>query len=51
MMKWGSFAAFFSMGGYAWYIWVSYGITIVLFCLEISILYFRMRHLLRPDSR
>ena len=29
---------FFSMGGYAWYVWGSYGVTFFLLFLEIMLL-------------
>lgn len=29
---------FFAMGGYAWYVWGSYGVTLVLFLTEIILL-------------
>ncbi len=29
---------FFSMGGYAWYVWGSYGVTFLLLLIEILLL-------------
>lgn len=29
---------FFSMGGYAWYVWGSYGVTFLLLLLEVILL-------------
>jgi heme exporter protein D len=34
----GSFAEFFAMGGYAWYVWGAYGVTLALLLLEIFFL-------------
>ncbi len=34
MMNWGSPAAFFEMGGYAFYVWGSFGVTAVALLLE-----------------
>jgi heme exporter protein D len=31
-MNWGEF---FSMNGYAWYIWGSFGMALLIFCVEI----------------
>jgi heme exporter protein D len=34
---------FFAMGGYAWYVWGSYGVTFFLFVLELVLLARRSR--------
>ena len=34
---------FFAMGGYAWYVWGSYGVTLVLLVLEVFLLRKRSR--------
>jgi len=34
---------FLSMGGYAWYVWGSYGVTFFLFMLELALLASRSR--------
>ena len=34
---------FFAMGGYAWYVWGSYGVTFVLLALEVVLLRKRSR--------
>ncbi len=34
-MHWGSWSAFFSMGGYAFYVWFSFGITAVSLFIEV----------------
>ena len=44
-MNWGSVAAFFAMGGYAGFIWGSYGVTAACFALEIVMLIARHRSL------
>jgi heme exporter protein D len=33
-----SFSEFFSMGGYAWYVWGAYGVTFLLLFLEMILL-------------
>jgi heme exporter protein D len=40
-MTWGSAAAFFAMGGYAPYVWGSYGV--VALCIVIEVLVLRAR--------
>jgi heme exporter protein D len=32
---------FFAMGGYAWYVWGSYGVTLALLALEVVFLWKR----------
>jgi heme exporter protein D len=34
---------FFAMGGYAWYVWGSYGVTLVCLALEVIFLMKRAR--------
>ena len=34
---------FFAMGGYAWYVWGSYGVTVVCLAVEIFLLRRRAR--------
>ena len=34
---------FFAMGGYAWYVWGSYGVTFALLALEVVLLWKRKR--------
>ena len=34
---------FFAMGGYAWYVWGSYGVTFFLLLVEILVLKKRLR--------
>jgi heme exporter protein D len=42
-MNWGSAGNFFAMGGYAFYVWGSYGVTAVFLFLEIVSLVLRKR--------
>ena len=42
-MNWGSAHNFFAMGGYAFYVWSSYGVTALFLCLEIVLLLLRKR--------
>jgi heme exporter protein D len=34
---------FFAMGGYAWYVWGSYGVTAAALALEVGLLWKRSR--------
>ena len=34
---------FFAMGGYAWYVWGSYGVTFALLALELLLVWKRSR--------
>ena len=42
-MNWGSFSAFLEMGGYAFYVWGSFGLTAGLIVMEILLLLARRR--------
>ena len=42
-MHWNSWSEFFSMGGYALYVWGSYGVTFVLLGAEVLLLVSRKR--------
>ena len=42
-MNWGSAGNFFAMGGYAFYVWGSYGVTALFLVLEIVLLLLRKR--------
>ena len=44
-MQWGSASEFFAMGGYALYVWGSYGVTAALIAVEIVALARRGRTL------
>jgi len=44
-MHWSSWSQFFSMGGYAPYVWGSYGVTFVLLAAEVLTLIKRKRAL------
>ena len=46
-MNW---SKFFSMGGYAFYVWGSYGVTFVLLGAEVLMLLKRKRDLARRES-
>ena len=42
-MNWGSWSEFFAMGGYAFYVWGSYLVTLGLVIAEIALLALRKR--------
>jgi heme exporter protein D len=42
-MNWGGAGNFFAMGGYAFYVWGSYGVTALFLVLEIVLLVLRKR--------
>ncbi len=42
-MNWTNWNDFFAMGGYALYVWGSYGVTLVLLLAEIVLLILRKR--------
>ena len=46
-MNWGGIGAFLAMGGYAGFVWGSYGVTAACFVLEIALLIARHRAALR----
>lgn len=46
-MTWGSVSAFLAMGGYAGFVWGSYGVTALCIALEIVMLGARHRRLHR----
>ena len=46
-MSWGSWSEFFSMGGYALYVWGSYAVTAGLIALEAIMLILRRRNALK----
>ncbi len=46
-MNWGGVAAFLAMGGYAGFVWGSYGVTAACMVLEIVLLTARHRAALR----
>jgi heme exporter protein D len=43
-MNWGSLENFLAMGGYAFYVWGSYLVTLVLMVTEIALLALRRRN-------
>jgi heme exporter protein D len=50
-MNWGGPAEFFAMGGYAFYVWGSYGLAAVLIVAELWLLVTRRRTLLEQSRR
>ena len=46
-MNWGSLSAFLHMGGYAFYVWSSFGLSFLLLALELLLLSGRRRTLLK----
>jgi heme exporter protein D len=42
-MNWGSWSEFFAMGGYAFYVWGSYFVTLGLVIAEMTLLALRKR--------
>ncbi|HXZ97505.1 MAG TPA: heme exporter protein CcmD [Burkholderiales bacterium] len=50
-MNWASWRDFFAMGGYALYVWGSYGVVIGLLAMEIVLLILRKRSILRELLR
>lgn len=49
-MQWSSASEFFSMGGYALYVWGSYGVTMLLLGIEVLMLLKRRRSPQRGPS-
>ena len=50
-MNWSSPAEFFAMGGYAFYVWASYGVAAALIVAELWLLTTRMRTFLERSRR
>jgi len=50
-MNWGSAGNFFAMGGYAFYVWGSYGVTALFLVLEIVLLVLRKRTITQRVGR
>ena len=50
-MNWNSTADFFAMGGYAFYVWGSLGITAVMMCTELFMVRMRRRSALAELAR
>ena len=50
-MNWGSAGNFFAMGGYAFYVWGSYGVTVLFLVLEIVLLVLRKRTIIQRLGR
>ncbi|HEV2007770.1 MAG TPA: heme exporter protein CcmD [Burkholderiales bacterium] len=49
-MSWGTISAFLAMGGYAGFVWGSYGVTALCIALEVTLLIARQRRLRREIS-
>ncbi|HWN30492.1 MAG TPA: heme exporter protein CcmD [Burkholderiales bacterium] len=50
-MNWASWSDFLAMGGYALYVWGSYGVVLGLLVMEIVLLILRKRGILRELMR
>jgi heme exporter protein D len=50
-MNWGSFENFLNMGGYAWFVWGSYGVTVVALVAEVWLLRARRRRAVQEVVR
>lgn len=50
-MNWASWNEFFAMGGYALYVWGSYGVTLGLLVTEVILLIMRKRTILEHLNR
>ena len=50
-MHWGGIGEFFAMGGYAPYVWGSYGVTLAILIAEVIALRQRRRRALRDIVR
>ncbi|MGH8743898.1 MAG: heme exporter protein CcmD [Burkholderiales bacterium] len=50
-MNWASWGDFAAMGGYALYVWGSYGVALVLLAMEIVLLVLRKRSILQQLGR
>jgi heme exporter protein D len=49
-MQWQSLDAFLSMGGYGFYVWVSFGLTVVCMAVELLLLRSRQRVLTNREQ-
>lgn len=50
-MHWESPAAFFAMGGYAFYVWGSFGVTLLVMLMEPILIKRRQQNILRSLRR
>ena len=50
-MNWASWSDFFAMGGYALYVWGSYGVVFGLLAVEVVLLILRRRSILQRLAR
>ena len=51
IMNWGSAGEFFAMGGYALYVWGSYGVTALFLLIEVILVMSRKRTITQRLSR
>jgi heme exporter protein D len=50
-MNWGGWGNFWEMGGYAFYVWGSYGVTVLFIAVEVVLLRARRRKALEALKR
>jgi heme exporter protein D len=50
-MNWGSLGNFLEMGGYAWYVWGAYGVTVALVAAEVLALRSRRQRVVQDVLR
>ena len=50
-MNWGSASEFFAMGGYAFYVWGSFGVTALFLLVEVIMVARRKRTIVQRRSR
>lgn len=50
-MQWGSFENFLTMGGYGFYVWSAYGMTVALIAIELWLLRSRRREVTADLAR
>lgn len=50
-MQWGNFENFLAMGGYGFYVWGAYGMTVLMIAIEIWQLRSRRAHVVADLSR
>jgi len=48
---WNSFADFINMGGYAFYVWSSYGVTVLFIVVEILLVMRKKKSLIKRIAR
>jgi len=50
-MNWGSLSEFLHMGGYAWYVWGSFGVTFLFMLVEVVVLRGRRKAAVKQIKR